>query len=140
MNRFECKSRLNIPYYDVALPPEAAIMIREDLEWTSPGGMAKKVMAAYPTVTSAQVHKAWTTMSKTLWKRDPEQLPSIKVLLKEYRDEVDMLEITAAEGIEQVAWVMKKIAEPLRGKIVEIGIDATCKNWIYLKISPADQT
>ena len=116
------------PYYDVSLTPEAAAMIREDLEWTSPSEMAKKVQATYPAVSANQVHKAWTTMSETLWKRDVEQLPSVKTLLREYKDDVDVLDIPVADGVEQVAWLMKKIAGPLNGKIVEIGIDATCKN------------
>ena len=34
--------------------------------------------------------------------------------------------LPAMDRIEQVTWVMKKIMEPLREKIVEIGIDATC--------------
>ena len=29
------------PYYDVALPPEAAALIRENLEWFSPNEVAK---------------------------------------------------------------------------------------------------
>ena len=41
--------------------------------------------------------------------------------------EVDVLNLPEADGVEQVAWAMKKIIEPLRGKVVEIGIDATSK-------------
>ena len=40
-------------------------------------------MAIYPSITANQVHAAWTTMSETLWKRDKEQLPSVKLLLGE---------------------------------------------------------
>jgi hypothetical protein len=153
MHRYSCKSHLNIscqqkstngediltvtiwlkhdikhtPYYDVSLPPEAAAIIREELEWTTPSEIAKKVQAAYPAVTANQVHKAWTTMSEILWKRDTEQLPSATALLNEYGSEVDVLNIPSAEGVEQIAWVIKKIVELLRGKIVEIGIDATCQ-------------
>ena len=102
MHWYECESRLNIscqrianhgnntctmtiwlehhkrhtPYYDVALPPEAAAMMHEDLEWTCLSKMAKKVLSVFPTVSHPQVHKAWTTMSETLWKRDAIQLPS----------------------------------------------------------------
>ena len=153
MHRYPCKSHLNIscqqkstngediltvtiwlkhdikhtPYYDVSLPPEAAAIIREELEWTTPSEVAKKVQAEYPAVTVNQVHKSWTAMSEILWKRDMEQLPSATALLNEYGDEVDVLNILSAEGVEQIAWVMKKIVEPLRGQIVEIGIDATCQ-------------
>ena len=153
MHHYECKSKLNIsyqiisrgtenthtmtiwlehhkrhpPYYDVTLPLEAVETIREELEWTTPGEMARRIQIAYPVVSAKQVHKAWTTMSETLWKRDAEQISSARALLTEYKDDVDVLTIPATDGVEQVAWVMKKVMSPLRGKIVEIGIDATCK-------------
>jgi hypothetical protein len=153
MHRYECKSKMNIscrlfwkgkeeirtitiwlehhkrhtPYYDVSLPPEAAAMIRENLEWTCPNEMAKRIQSTYPAVSTKQVHKAWTTMSEMLWKKDTEQLPSVKALLGDYSEDVDILDICVADGVEQIAWVMKKIAGPLKGKIIEIGIDATCK-------------
>ena len=144
MHRFHCKSKLNIschanlgskenahtvtiwlehhmrhlPYYDVSLPPEAAALIRENLEWICPSEIAKKVQSTYPSVTTNQVHTAWTTMSKTLWKQGTQQIPSTRTLLGELQD---------VDGVEHVAWVMKKIALPLRGQIVEIGMDATCE-------------
>ena len=92
MHRFNCKSGLHIscranqdedtrlvtiqlehrirhtPYYDVSLPPDASAMIHENLEWISPGEIAKKVQMTYPAITTNQVHTAWTTMSETLWK------------------------------------------------------------------------
>ena len=89
--------------------------------------MARKIQVAYPVVSAMQVHKAWTTMSEMLWKRDPEQMLSARTLLKEYEADVDVLTIPAMDGIEQVAWVMRKVMDALKGKIVEIGIDATCK-------------
>src|SRR6266571_5153565 len=155
MHRYDCKSKLNIsycanprseenvhtvtiwlehhmahiPYYNVTLPPEAAALIQENLEWTCPNEITKKVQMTYPSITTNQIHTAWTTMSETLWKRGREQLPSVKALLGELECDVAVLDLPAMEGVEQVAWVMKKIALPLRGKIVEIGIDATCKRW-----------
>ena len=66
-------------------------------------------------------------MSETLWKREREQLPSVKILLGELRDDVQVLDVPRMEGVEQIAWVMKKVMLPLEGKIVEVGIDATCK-------------
>lgn len=152
MHRYNCQSKLTItcrtnsseeetymvtvllehhmkhtPYYDVSLLPEAATLIRENLEWFSPHEVSKKVMAIYPSITANQIHAAWTTMSETLWKRDKEQLPSVKLLLGELKDDVAILGLPGMDGVEQVAWVMKKVVEPLRGKIVEIGIDATCE-------------
>ena len=161
MNHFKCKSALNIicrsdeinsritiwlehrkkhtPYYDVTLPPEAAAMIREDLEWTSPNDIVKKVQNAYPAVTASQVYKAWTTMSESLWKREAEQLPSVKALLGEYKDDVDVLDVPVVNEVEQIAWAMKKIVGPLKGKIVEIGIDATCKSQLNFRSLPVDR-
>lgn len=115
------------PYYDVSLPPEAAALIRENLEWFSPHEIAKRVLPTYPVITAKQVHAAWTTMSETLWKRGREQLPSVKTLLGELEDDVTVLDVPKLEGVEQIAWVMKKVLLPLSGKIVEIGIDATCE-------------
>ena len=84
-------------------------------------------MLTYPSISANQIHTAWTMMSETLWKWDREQLPSVKVLLGELKDDVAILDLPATEGVEQIAWVMKNIVAPRRGKIVEIGIDATCK-------------
>ena len=61
------------PYYDVALPPEAAGLICENLEWSTPISITPKVQALYLHVTPKQVHFAWTEMSETLWKRDKMQ-------------------------------------------------------------------
>jgi hypothetical protein len=153
MHRYDCKSKLNIscctnprtkektytisiwlehhmkhtPYYDVSLPPEAAALIQENIECHCPSKVAKKVLLTHPTVTAKQVHTAWTTMSKALWKRGNEQVTSVKALLGEYKDDTAILDLPGMEGVEQVAWVMKKNVLPLRGKIVEIGIDATCE-------------
>ena len=38
-----------------------------------------------------------------------------------------ILDLLRIEGVEQMAWVMKKVIWPLRGKVVKIGIDATCE-------------
>ena len=94
--------------------------------------MARKIQGEYPAVLTKQVHKAWTTMSETLWKRHNEQIQSARALLAEYDNNADLLTIPATDSIEQVAWVMKKLANALRGRIVEIGIDATCKRYISL--------
>jgi hypothetical protein len=116
----------HIPYYNVEMPPEASALVCENLEWSTPSSMVGKIQTLYPTVTAGQVHTAWTSMSETLWKRDQMQLPSATMLLKEYRHDVDVFDIPTAEGIEQLAWGMKKIVGQLRGKVAEIGIDATC--------------
>ncbi|KAH8976424.1 hypothetical protein EDB86DRAFT_2840982 [Lactarius hatsudake] len=93
------------------------------------------VQSTYPAISAKQVHKAWTTMSETLWKKNIEPLPSVRALLNDLKDDVDILNLPEMEGIEQVAWVMKKIISPLQGKIVEVGIDATYNmNSMHLKL------
>jgi len=82
---------------------------------------------AYPTVTTSQIYKAWTSMSEMIWKRDSDQLTSVRTLLGEFGDEVDILSLPQVEGATQIVWVMKEIVGLLQGQIVEVGIDATCK-------------
>jgi len=94
MKRYPCRSRLyitcrgstpggdktitirldhhakHVHYIDVAMPPGAVDMIRENVEWLTPVAMVAKVQAAYPSITSAQIHAAWMQMSQILWRRD----------------------------------------------------------------------
>ncbi|KAJ7661459.1 hypothetical protein DFH06DRAFT_1268903 [Mycena polygramma] len=104
----------HVPYFDVAMPPEAAAIIREGVEWSTPVAMVGKVQALFPHVTASQIHSAWSEMSEVLWKRDKQQLPSAQILLEELGDDVDVLDLKPPEGVQQVAWVMKKVMEPLQ--------------------------
>jgi len=80
------------------------MMIHENVKWSTPMSITPKVQAVYPQVMARQVHTAWTQMSEILWKRDKMKLSSVKLLLEELRDEVDVFDIKPAEGIEQLAW------------------------------------
>jgi hypothetical protein len=115
------------PYYDVSFLSKAAEMIWDNLDWTCPNDIIKKIQMAYPTVSASQIYKAWVTMSETLQKRSQEQLPSIKALLGDFKDEVDTHSLPEMEGIKQVAWVMKKVISQLQDMVVKVEIDATCK-------------
>lgn len=156
MKRYPCKSRLSITYkrgkdgrhyvsvglrhhvkhvlyVDVTMPPEALQMIEEQAEWSTPTAMASKIQSAYPQVTTKQIHAAWRELSQAYWRRDVNQLLSAKKLLQEYGDEVDIFDLEGVpEGVEMLAWGMKHIAEKLRGKIIEVGTDATCESRLYL--------
>jgi len=103
-------------------------MIWENLEWTCPSEIAKKVQMTHLSVTASQIYRAWMTMSEILWKRDLDQLTSVRTLLSEFDDDVDILRLLAIEGTIQVVWVMKDIVGLLQGKIIKVGIDATCKH------------
>ncbi|KAF8226693.1 hypothetical protein L208DRAFT_1300477, partial [Tricholoma matsutake] len=113
-------------YYDVTMPPEAAVIIQENPEWTTLNAMVPKVQSLFPEVTSAQIYSTWTTMSETLWKRDVQQLWSAEILLQGYSSEVDVFGLPKADGVEQLAWGVKKVSDKLQEKVVEVGIDATC--------------
>jgi hypothetical protein len=103
-------------------------MIEAHLEWLTPSAMVTKVQSIYPQVTALQIHTAWREMSQVYWRRDNLQLPSALKLLREYDDDVDIFEpVDIPEGVEMLAWGMKRVASLLRGKIVEVGMDATCK-------------
>ncbi|KAJ7712298.1 hypothetical protein B0H16DRAFT_1437028 [Mycena metata] len=108
------------------MPQGALDMVREHVEWLTPVAMVGKVQAEYPTVTAAQIHRAWMEMSEAFWRRDNLQLPSAAKLLDEHGDDVDVFTPTdVPEGVEMLCWGMKKIAGPLKGKIIEVGVDAT---------------
>ncbi len=67
-------------------------------------------------------------MSEVIWKRDSDQLTSARILLKEFQDDVDLFEdIKTPDGVTQMCFALKKILHGLRGKTVEIGLDATCE-------------
>lgn len=58
---------------------------------------------------------------------------SAKMLLAEYGDDIDIFEpADIPDGVEMLAWGMKRITEPLKGKVVEIGMDATCEEYLEL--------
>ena len=113
---------------------EALEIIRTNLEWTTPVSMVGRIQGLFPNVTAKQIHAAWTQMSDVLWRQDNDQLKSASLLLDELGDDVDVFEIEAVEGVKQVCWGMKKIAGRLKGKIVEIAIDATCQCFIPIMI------
>ncbi|KAF9021704.1 hypothetical protein BDZ89DRAFT_1163620 [Hymenopellis radicata] len=149
MKRFPCNSRLNITcrsdgagdmtislrlvhevqhiaYYDVSMPEGALDMIRTHMDFSTPSVLAAGIREKYPHVSAAQVHRAWSTMSETLWKRAGDQMESGRILLQELGDDVDYFsEIRPPDGVEQICFGMKRILHSLRGKVVEIGMDAT---------------
>ncbi|KAJ7218618.1 hypothetical protein GGX14DRAFT_533331 [Mycena pura] len=125
-------------YTDVSMPQEAVDMIRENVEWLTPVAMVSKVQAVFPTVTAAQIHRAWMELSEIHWWCDDLQLPSAAKLLEEHGEDVDIFKPeNISEGVEMLCWGMKRIAGPLKGKIIEIGVDATCFPLSYLLLSTA---
>ncbi|KAJ7577202.1 hypothetical protein C8J56DRAFT_899287 [Mycena floridula] len=99
-------------YYDVQMPEGALAIIRDRLETATPNELVGQIQTQFPNVTAAQIHTTWSKMSETVWKRDPNQLLSAQTLLREFPEDVDLFE----EGVP---------TEGLRGKVVEIGLDAT---------------
>ncbi|KAF8209015.1 hypothetical protein K438DRAFT_1754068 [Mycena galopus ATCC 62051] len=123
--RFKHAGR-HVSYEDVSMPAEALGMIRDNVEWLTPVAMVTKVQAAFPQVTAAQIHRAWLEMSEPFWRFDNDQLLSVKKLLEDHTDDISIFEPRdVPEGVEMVCWGMKKVATPLQGRIVEIGVDAT---------------
>ncbi|KAJ8581585.1 hypothetical protein M405DRAFT_846948 [Rhizopogon salebrosus TDB-379] len=93
---------VHIPYYDVAMPPDAIRIIQDQLEWSTPSALALKIQALYPHMTASQVHFAWSKMSEILWKKDPDQLTSAKILLDEFDQDIEVFDIEVAEGVEHI--------------------------------------
>ena len=91
MHRYDCQSQLNISYransrseetytisvwlehhiwhtlyYNVGLPRKAAELIRENLEWSSPNEVVRKLMLTYPSIMlrhGRDVHLTWVKSS-----------------------------------------------------------------------------
>jgi len=124
-----CHHVKHVTYVDVGMPPEALQMIQEQAEWSTPAAMASKIQSLYPQVTTKQIHAAWRELSQSFWRCDDNQWTSAQKLLAEYGDDVDIFEPDSLpDCVEMLAWGMKRIAESLQGKVVEIGMDATCKS------------
>ena len=128
MKRYPCKSRIGIrcqeaddggweitvllihaarhvTYTDVSLPPGAADIIRENVQWLTPVAMVGKVQSIYPAVTAKQIHKTWTGMSQMFWHRDPIQLLSVGMILEELKSDVDIFQVPRLlEGVEMLCW------------------------------------
>ena len=90
--------RLHKQYFDVEMLLGAVDIICDNLEWSTPVSLTPQVQAIYPNMTGKQVHRAWTEMSETLWKRDHLQLLSAEILLKEYGDDVDVFVIPVEDN------------------------------------------
>jgi hypothetical protein len=118
----------HVHYSDVGMPAEAHQIIQAEAEWATPLAMAMKIQSIHPHITTSQIRAAWREQSKMHWLRDEQQLPSARKLLAEYVDDIDIFEpVDIPDGVEMLAWGMKRIAKPLKGKVVEIGMDATCE-------------
>ena len=103
-------------------------MVRRDIDWALPNDLTRKIQQDYPAVTSKQIMTIWTKLAQELWKRKPgNQMESASILLKESDDVTDLFVLEVEEGVDQLAWGMKKIAHLLGVGIVEVGIDATCE-------------
>ena len=115
----------HIPYFDAEMLSGTLDIICQNLEWSTPASLVIQIQALYPNVSTNHVHHAWTRMSKTLWRRHQYQLLSAEIL-NEYLDDVDVINIPAMDGIEQLCWGMRTVAHRLKGTVVEIAINATC--------------
>ncbi|KAJ3978648.1 hypothetical protein F5890DRAFT_1655723 [Lentinula detonsa] len=154
MERFPCHGRLNVTlrsatalnpslkiviiriehhaahvlYYDVSMKSEALHILRDNLQWSTPSSLVPIIQESHPEVTAAQIHSAWTRMSEEIWKKDQAQLLSAKILLDSaFGDEVDVLEAITEDGVDMLAWGMKKVIQKLDivQNGIEIALDAT---------------
>uniref|UniRef100_A0A0W0ETV3 MULE transposase domain-containing protein n=1 Tax=Moniliophthora roreri TaxID=221103 RepID=A0A0W0ETV3_MONRR len=111
------------------MPQEAAEIIRENLLDSTPGSLVYGLQKLFPQLTAAQIHSAWTIMSEEIWKKHKLQLPSAQALLEEYSNIIDIFPVLEDDGVEQLCWGMKKIADfiniKLKMVVVEVSMDVT---------------
>ncbi|KAF9497385.1 hypothetical protein BDN71DRAFT_1481789 [Pleurotus eryngii] len=101
-------------------------IVCKNLDNATPNKLVGQIQALFPQVTANQIHTAWTVMSEELWKQDNQQLTSAKLLMEDLSDDIEIFDVVLEDGVEQICWGMKQIAWPLIGKVVEVGLDATC--------------
>jgi len=101
-------------------------MVNKQAEWVMPSDLATKVRLTYSQVLTAQVYNKWKAVSETHWQHDNLQIPFTRKLLVEFSDDMDIFKPkNIPDSAEILAWGIKKIAEPLKGKVIEIGMDIT---------------
>ncbi|OCH84800.1 hypothetical protein OBBRIDRAFT_807979 [Obba rivulosa] len=93
-------------------------LIAERIQWLTPSEIVHQIQAIHPFVTAAQVHTTWTSLSEVLWKHKKNQLNSAKVLLDEFKPDIDVFMVDASDSVEQ-------IMQQLQEKIIEVGLNAT---------------
>lgn len=98
-------------------------------EWTTSVALCACIQAAFPQVMSHQVADAWTKMSQMHWQWNGDQVQSLLQLLAEMGDEVKVFHPKGIpEGVEMIYFgFKKKVAMHLKGKVIEIAMDATCR-------------
>ena len=119
-------SHHHVPYYLTQLPEEAHELIKGNL-WALPSTIAANLRSKFPHVTAQQVHSAWSVYIQGEWKCADNQLDSAKILLSEMSEDVDIFELESLDGVVALAWGLSSVANMLKGKIVEVAIDATCR-------------
>jgi len=123
-------SHNHVPYYDVSLPACTSEFIKENI-WSAPSVIASKICDEFPHITRQQVYAAWSKYSEMLWKRADDQLESAKELLLEMTEEADIFQVDTLDGVVALGWGLPMMASRLKGKIVEVAIDATCSYVIF---------
>ena len=121
----------------VDMPSSAIDLIAENVDLT-PSIILPRIQKLYPHITATQIHKAWSQMSKILWKWDNNQLESARLLLSEFEEKQDitLLELPVHEGMIAIGWSLLKIIQWIKGNnIIEIVMDATCVSQIHYYIS-----
>ncbi|EIN06505.1 hypothetical protein PUNSTDRAFT_90128 [Punctularia strigosozonata HHB-11173 SS5] len=110
------------------MPPEALDIIRANLRTSIPNALVSVIHERWPYVSPNQIHRAWSTMSEILWKRQDDQFTSGCELLTEYQEQgrVDLLEdLQVDDGVTILAWGLPEIAAKIGATLVEVAMDAT---------------
>ena len=84
------------------MPAGAVEIIYNNLEWSTLVALVGHIQEQFLIVTANQIHAAWTTMSKVMWKQDKDQLASAKLLLSKFHKDVDIFDIKVDKGVQQV--------------------------------------
>jgi hypothetical protein len=120
----------HVRYVDISMPSEALTYIKQQLGST-PGLIASQLVGQFPQLTQSQVYAAWTRLSEAYWKKDEDPAVSAQRLLQEDKHGVDFWELNVPVGVTAIAWGCRRISKKIGRATVEIGLDATCKSYLF---------
>jgi hypothetical protein len=116
----------HVPYVNISMPPDGLDYIKEHIHST-PGLIGSELSKDYPDITQAQVYSTWSRLSEKYWKKHEDPIVSARKLLGSFEKDVDPWELTVPVGVVAIAWGCPSIATKIGSKVVEVGLDATCK-------------
>lgn len=75
-----------------------------------------------------QIYRYWTELNAGAWRLHDDQVKSALAVLEKYEDlTIEIIPITAEDGISAIAFAFREILDEFGSEVEEIAMDSTCK-------------